>query len=103
MIPVAALAADPSTLVFKGSLERRPIEPLLKSLRDLGANAHTQKTSETARDAVFVEGGGILGGETSIAWRRQLPIHFGINVCLPNGKSGHGNHSYNAAWIGRLR
>ena len=30
MIPVAALAPDPSTLVFKGSLERRPIEPLLQ-------------------------------------------------------------------------
>ena len=44
MIPIAALAPDPSILVFKGSFERRPIEPLLKSLNDLGANAHMQKT-----------------------------------------------------------
>ena len=43
MIPVAALAADPSILVFKDSFERRPIEPLLKSLSELGANARVKK------------------------------------------------------------
>ncbi len=73
MIPVAALAPDPSILFFKGSLERRPIEPLLKSLDELGAKAAPKKSAQENnrrnKDAVFVEGGGILGGETSIAWQ----------------------------------
>jgi 3-phosphoshikimate 1-carboxyvinyltransferase len=64
MVPVAALADGPSTLLFRGSLDRRPIEPLLESLRDLGAKAHTGKYGNF--DAVFVEGGGIIGGRTSI-------------------------------------
>jgi 3-phosphoshikimate 1-carboxyvinyltransferase len=64
IIPVAALASRPSTLVFHGSLERRPVEPLLESLRQLGARAYSGKHG--GADAVFVEGGGIVGGKTSI-------------------------------------
>ena len=64
LIPVAALAPDPSILIFNGSFEQRPIEPLLKSLNDLGANAHTKKIA--GKNAVLVEGGGILGGQTSM-------------------------------------
>ena len=33
MIPVAALAYNSSTLVFRGSFEKRPVEPLLTSLK----------------------------------------------------------------------
>src|SRR5437763_244354 len=40
MIPVAALADGQSILTFRGSIERRPVEPLLKSLKQLGADAH---------------------------------------------------------------
>ena len=61
MIPVAALAPDPSTLVFNGSFKSRPIEPLVKSLSDLGVNVHYKKLS--GKDAVLVEGGGILGAK----------------------------------------
>ena len=37
MIPVAALAKGSSTLLFEGSVERRPVEPVLACLRELGA------------------------------------------------------------------
>src|SRR5208283_2908275 len=92
MIPVAALAPDPSTLVFTGSLDRRPIEPLLKSLDELGAKARTKKIriqengKEKTKDAVFVEGGGILGGETSIAGDVSSQFISGLMFACPMAK-----------------
>jgi 3-phosphoshikimate 1-carboxyvinyltransferase len=64
MVPVAALAHNSSKLTFQGSIERRPIEPLIASLKDLGAKATIGKIDD--KDAVFVSGGGIVGGKTSI-------------------------------------
>jgi 3-phosphoshikimate 1-carboxyvinyltransferase len=84
MIPIAALAPDPSTLVFKGSLERRPIEPLLKSLSDLGANTRFKKLG--GKDAVFVEGGGIIGGQTSIAGNVSSQFFSGLMFACPMAK-----------------
>jgi len=84
MIPVAALAADPSILLFKGSLKRRPIDPLLKSLDDLGAKVHQKKFGD--KDAVVVEGGGILGGETSIAGNVSSQFISGLMFACPLAK-----------------
>ena len=84
MIPVAALAPDPSILVFRGSLERRPIEPLLQSLDGLGAKARSQKLG--GKDAVFVEGGGILGGETSISGNVSSQFISGLMFACPMAK-----------------
>jgi 3-phosphoshikimate 1-carboxyvinyltransferase len=84
MIPVAVLAADPSTLIFAGSLERRPIEPLLKSLDDLGARAYVKKIGN--KDAVLVEGGGILGGETSIPGDVSSQFISGLMFACPLAK-----------------
>jgi 3-phosphoshikimate 1-carboxyvinyltransferase len=84
MIPVAALAPDPSTLVFNGSLERRPIEPLIKSLDELGVRIHVKKLGN--RDAVFVEGGGILGGETSIPGDVSSQFISGLIFACPMAK-----------------
>ena len=84
MIPVAALAADPSILVFKDSLERRPIEPLIKSLDDLGAKVHTKKIGD--KEAVVVEGGGILGGETSIRGDVSSQFISGLIFACPMAK-----------------
>jgi 3-phosphoshikimate 1-carboxyvinyltransferase len=64
MIPVAALADDPSTLLFRGSIERRPVEPLLECLNELGAEAYVGREGDL--DAVYVEGGGLVGGKCSI-------------------------------------
>jgi 3-phosphoshikimate 1-carboxyvinyltransferase len=84
MIPVAALAADPSTLVFRGSLERRPIGPLIKSLEDLGATVHCKKLN--GKDAVFVGGGGILGGQTSIRGDVSSQFISGLMFACPMAK-----------------
>ena len=92
MIPVAALAADPSILVFKDSFERRPIEPLLKSLSELGVNARVKKIHvqengrEKTRDAVFVEGGGILGGQTSMPGNVSSQFISGLMFACPLAK-----------------
>ena len=84
MIPVAALAPDPSTLLFKGSLERRPIEPLLQSLDGLGAKARYKKVG--GKETVFVNGGGILGGETSIPGNISSQFVSGLMFACPMAK-----------------
>ncbi len=81
MIPVAALAKGPSTLVFRGSIEKRPVEPLLASLIELGAKAHIGKLGD--KDAVFVEGGGIVGGETSIPGDVSSQFISGLMFACP--------------------
>ena len=84
IIPLASLAPDPSTLVFKGSFERRPIEPLLKSLDELGASAHIKKIGN--KNAVFVSGGGILGGQTSIPGDVSSQFISGLMFACPLAK-----------------
>jgi 3-phosphoshikimate 1-carboxyvinyltransferase len=86
MIPVAALADGDSTLLFRGSLDRRPVEPLLECLRDLGAKAYVGKHS--GFDAVFVEGGGIAGGKTSIAGDVSSQFISGLMFACPLAKAG---------------
>jgi 3-phosphoshikimate 1-carboxyvinyltransferase len=84
MIPVAALADGPSTLIFKGSIKRRPVEPLLESLKDLGTNANLGKID--ADDAVFVAGNGIIGGETSIRGDISSQFVSGLMFACPLAK-----------------
>ncbi|MGD6853149.1 MAG: 3-phosphoshikimate 1-carboxyvinyltransferase [Candidatus Bathyarchaeia archaeon] len=81
MIPVVALADGPSTLLFRGSLERRPVDPLLNSLKDLGAEARVGKAGEL--DAVFVEGGGVVGGKTSMAGDVSSQFISGLMFACP--------------------
>jgi 3-phosphoshikimate 1-carboxyvinyltransferase len=64
MIPVAALAPKPSVFVFGKSLEKRPIKPLLQSLKQLGAKVHSQHLGGKA--SIVVQGSGIAGGKTSM-------------------------------------
>lgn len=84
MIPATALASGSSILVFRGSLERRPVEPLLESLKDLGANAHSGKLGDS--DAIFVEGGGILGGKTAIRGDVSSQFISGLMFACPMAK-----------------
>ncbi len=84
MIPLAALAKGPSTLIFRGSIEKRPVEPLLASLNELGAKAHVGKLD--TKDAVFVEGGGIFGGETSIPGDVSSQFISGLMFACPKAK-----------------
>jgi len=85
MIPVAALASGSSTLMFRGSFEKRPVEPLLISLTELGAKVHSVKVD--GKDAVFVAGGGIAGGETSIAGDVSSQFISGLMFACPMAKA----------------
>ncbi len=84
MIPIAALANGSSTLVFRGSLDKRPVEPLLTSLKELGAKADAGNLD--AKDAVFVEGGGIVGGETYIAGDVSSQFISGLMFACPRAE-----------------
>jgi 3-phosphoshikimate 1-carboxyvinyltransferase len=84
IIPVAALSKGPSTLLFGGSIEKRPVEPLLKSLGELGAKAQVGKLG--GKDAVFVEGGGIFGGETEIPGDVSSQFISGLMFACPLAK-----------------
>jgi 3-phosphoshikimate 1-carboxyvinyltransferase len=64
MIPVAALAPSPTVFVLGKVLAKRPVEPLLASLRELGVETNLHKTRGAT--TVRVEGGGIRGGKTSL-------------------------------------
>jgi 3-phosphoshikimate 1-carboxyvinyltransferase len=81
MIPVAALADGPSTLLFRGSIERRPVEPLLSCLRELGADARVGRNGDF--DAVYVEGGGIVGGKCSIPGDVSSQFISGLMFACP--------------------
>jgi 3-phosphoshikimate 1-carboxyvinyltransferase len=84
IIPIAALADGPSVLTFNGSFEKRPVEPLLASLNDLGAKTHAGKLD--GKDAVFVDGGGIVGGETHIAGDVSSQFISGLMFACPMGE-----------------
>jgi 3-phosphoshikimate 1-carboxyvinyltransferase len=84
MIPVAATAKGPTTLVFRSSIEKRPVEPLMASLKELGTKAQVGKLGD--KDAVFVEGGGIVGGETSIPGDVSSQFISGLMFACPMAK-----------------
>lgn len=84
MVPVAALANGSSTLVFRGSFDKRPLKPLLVSLEELGARVHVGKLDN--KTAVFVEGGGIVGGETYIAGNVSSQFISGLMFACPRAE-----------------
>lgn len=85
MIPVAALAREPSVFVFGKSLERRPIEPLLQSLKQLGAEAHHQRLGVKA--SIVVQGGGISGGKTAIRGDVSSQFISGLMFACPMART----------------
>lgn len=86
MIPVAALAKESTVFVLGRSLERRPIEPLLQSLRDLGAETSVEKTSE-GKVSVEIKGGGIAGGKTSIRGDVSSQFVSGLMFACPMARN----------------
>ena len=85
MIPVAALAAEPPTVFLLGkSLEQRPIEPLLKSLRQLGVETSIQKSGN--QTFIKVQGGGIAGGKTSIRGDVSSQFISGLMFACPKAR-----------------
>ncbi len=85
MIPVAALAREPSVFVFGSSLEQRPIQPLLESLSELGAKAELQRLR--GKPCVRVEGGGIAGGKTKLPGDVSSQFISGLMFACPLAKA----------------
>jgi 3-phosphoshikimate 1-carboxyvinyltransferase len=85
MIPIAALAAEPSVFVFGKSLEQRPLEPLLNSLKQLGAEAHIQRRGGRAQ--VHVSGGGIAGGKATIRGDVSSQFVSGLMFACPKART----------------
>ncbi len=82
MIPVAALAATQSVFVLGKGLANRPLEPLLNSLRQLGAKAEFRKRSN-GEAHVHVEGGGILGGKARLPGDVSSQFVSGLMFACP--------------------
>ncbi|MEM3055151.1 MAG: 3-phosphoshikimate 1-carboxyvinyltransferase [Candidatus Bathyarchaeia archaeon] len=83
MIPVAALASKPVTFVMGQSLSKRPIKPLLQSLKQLGVNAYY---SEEKPSIVTVQGGGIEGGKTVLRGDISSQFISGLLFACPMAK-----------------
>jgi len=84
MIPVAALASGPSIFTFGSSLERRPIAPLLQSLKQLGTESNFQLGEGSS--LVRIRGGGIRGGKTSIRGDVSSQFISGLLFACPKAK-----------------
>lgn len=82
MIPVLALAPGPSKFLFSASLKRRPVAPLLKSLKELGAESIIQSDGFS----VMVQGGGIRGGKASIRGDVSSQFISGLLFACPKAE-----------------
>jgi len=85
MIPIAALAEGRSAFLLSSGLERRPIEPLLRSLKDLGVKAYPKKIGEFP--VIVVEGNGIAGGKTAIPGDVSSQFISGLMFSCPIAKA----------------
>jgi len=84
MIPVAALAPGPSTFIFGASFEKRPVAPLLESLKELGTESAILPGKNIS--TVEVRGGGIRGGKTSIRGDISSQFISGLLFACPRAK-----------------
>ena len=84
VIPVAALASGSSIFTFGSSLERRPVAPLLQSLKQLGTESDLQLKEESS--LVRIRGGGIRGGKTSIRGDISSQFISGLLFACPKAK-----------------
>ncbi|MCW4021275.1 MAG: 3-phosphoshikimate 1-carboxyvinyltransferase [Candidatus Bathyarchaeota archaeon] len=85
LTPVCALADGISVLSGGGSLRRRPMEPLLEALRQLGIQCYSARRD--GRPPLTVFGGGIDGGEASIRGDVSSQFISGLLFALPMAKS----------------
>jgi len=86
MIPIAALAVGQSTFLLSASLERRPIEPLLSSLKMLNVEAYPKQINNL--QTIIVEGKGeISGGKTCIPGDISSQFISGLMFACPMAKT----------------
>jgi len=79
--PVCALADGISVLTGNEGLRRRPMEPLLSALRQLGVQCHSTRADEGSPVVVF--GGGIKGGKASIRGDVSSQFVSGLLLAAP--------------------
>lgn len=84
MIPIAALIQGSSKFFFKSSFDRRPIAPLLESLKQLGVESTLHQ--KNLGSFVKVYGGGIRGGKTSIPGDISSQFISGLLFACPKAK-----------------
>ena len=85
MIPIAALVPTPSVFVLGSGLAKRPVEPLLESLKQIGAEAHVQNVR--GKTSVLVEGGGIRGGKATMPGDVSSQFVSGLMFACPLAKA----------------
>jgi 3-phosphoshikimate 1-carboxyvinyltransferase len=85
IIPVAALADGPSVFLLGGGLAKRPVEPLLEALKQLGVRARTQAVGDKA--GIRVVGGGIAGGKASVPGDVSSQFISGLMFACPLAKA----------------
>lgn len=81
MIPIAALALEPSIFILGEGLSKRPMEPLIESLRQLGAQIKSRKIGH--KSSIRVEGGGIRGGKTTMPGDVSSQFVSGLMFACP--------------------
>jgi 3-phosphoshikimate 1-carboxyvinyltransferase len=86
MVPIATLALGRSSFLLSPSLERRPIEPLLSSLKMLNVEAYLEQIDDL--QTIVVEGkGSIDGGKTCISGNISSQFISGLMFACPMAKS----------------
>lgn len=82
MIPIVSLAGGKSTLLGKESLMRRPLEPMVDAMRELGVKLNVE------RGAVRVNGGPPKGGTIRIRGDLSSQFISGLLLAGPNLENG---------------
>lgn len=85
MIPVAGLASGPSVFALGSGLSKRPVDPLLQSLKKLGVESHCEKIGRKLR--IVIAGGGIRGGRTSMPGDISSQFVSGLMFACPLGQT----------------
>ncbi len=78
---VAALSRKPCILTGSKRMQNRPIEPLLKSLSELGGKVST--LNDTGCPPVRIQGGGIKGGTTRISAAKSSQFLSSLLLASP--------------------
>jgi 3-phosphoshikimate 1-carboxyvinyltransferase len=79
------LAAEPTVFILGSSLEQRPIEPLLQSLKQLEVEAHIHRLG--GKSSIRVQGRGIRGGKTSIRGDISSQFISGLMFACPKART----------------
>ncbi|MGQ9542521.1 MAG: 3-phosphoshikimate 1-carboxyvinyltransferase [Candidatus Bathyarchaeia archaeon] len=80
-IPIAALAPEDTKIHFRGSLKRRPLQPYLESLRQIGVETRLE-----SEGVLTVKGGGIEGGRVRLRGDISSQFISGILFAAPKAE-----------------